>query len=449
MTPIPPRPPVITKAKTDGLLEQIDSHGVSRRQFVKVLGSTLAATSMGAALAACGSSSQAATGGSAAAASDGKVAIINFSLVGDYSVEWNQGAIAAAKQLGLKQASFNGNADASTQQNEFEQAITQGTNAIFTLPVDGGLVPTLARQANQEKVFFASAWSTQAWFTPWDSGEYYTEFLIDDEIPAVAATTEVLAKAIGGEGTVVRVGGFPNDSTELLRLAGFKQGLANYPKIKFAAQLYGQYAPQPSEQAAASLLSKYPDTVGISAVNDDAATGVIAAIRAAGKVPGKDIFVIGTNGSVQGIKNVRDGIQLASTGNVPAYPSYQITANFYDHLRGWRPQPAERQFGWKAEILTKENVGPYYDRYVAGPIDKQFSAKLLSRTLSPKTWDWQFEAYPIEDLDSLFVSQPKPAGYQYPAAYLKAKADGSFDQIAQLWKEHYKIPVLGPGPFAA
>jgi ribose transport system substrate-binding protein len=247
----------------------------------------------------------------------------------------------------------------------------------------------------------------------------------------------------------VRVGGFPNDSTELLRLAGFKQGLAKYPKIKFAAQLYGQYAPQPSEQAAASLLSKYPDTVGIAAINDDAATGVIAAIKAAGKVPGKDIFVIGTNGSVQGIKNVRDGIQLASTGNVPAYPSYQITANFYDHLRGWRPQAAERQFGWKAVILTKENVGPYYDRYVAGPIDKQFSAKLLSRTLSPTTWDWQFEAYPLEDLEALFISQPKPAGYTYPAAYLKAKADGSFDQVALLWKEHYKIPVLGPGPFAA
>ena len=385
------------------------------------------------------------------AASDGKIAIINYALIGDYGVEWDKGAQAAADQLGLKSVHFDGRGDPAVQQDSFNQALTQGVKGTYILAADGGLVPTLAKSANDNEMHFAVAWTTQPWHTPWDSGPYYTEFIIADEQWATAETADLLFKAIGGEGTVVRIAGTPGaDVTGGLRKAGFLDALANYPKVKFAGELDGKYDPQVSQEATASLLSKYPDTVGIAAINDDAAVGAIAAIRAAGKEPGKDIFVIGTNGSAQGVKNVRDGFQLATTGNVPSYASYQITVNLFDHLNGWKPDEAERMFTWKSVILTRDNVDPYLARYVDAPIEKQFSAPHLSRTLHPDDWDLQFEAYPIDDIDKLFENaQRKPDGYEYPAAYTKAKDEGAFDKIRQLYADHYKIDVLGPSPVAS
>src|SRR4051812_16233847 len=132
---------LIDRRKADEIAERLDMHGIGRRQFLKVLGATVGAAAAGNILAACGGGGG---GGTAAAASDGKIAILNYSLVGDYSVQWNEGAAAAAKQLGMSFTSYDGKGDAGTQQNEFNQAFTKGIDSVFILAADGGLVKTLA-----------------------------------------------------------------------------------------------------------------------------------------------------------------------------------------------------------------------------------------------------------------------------------------------------------------
>lgn len=435
----------------DTMMEELDSHGMSRRRFLKLLGGTMALTATGSILAACGSESgsgSASTGG-AAVATDGKIALINPFLVGDYATEWNEAAITASRELGLGSTTFDGRGDAAVQRDQFNQALTQGVKGVYILANDPGLVPNLAKSANDNETFFAAAWGIQSWFTPWDSGPYFTEFILADEWVSTAEATEALLAKVNHQGKVARVGGFPggNDVTEGWRKNGFLEVVNKYPDVEFVDEVYGRYDPQTSQEVAGGLLSKHPDLVAIAAINDDAALGVIAAIKAAGKTPGKDIFIIGANGSKQGVHNIKDGLQVATTGNVPSYASYQIVTNLYDHLNGWTPDEAERLFTWRPVTVTSDNVDQYLARYVDNPIDRQFSAKLLSRTLSPDDWDLQFEAYPIDSIDRLFVDQDKPSGYAYPAAYEKAKADGGFERIRALYKEHYKVPVLGPSPF--
>ncbi len=41
---------------------------------------------------------------------------------------------------------------------------------------------------------------------------------------------------------------------------------------------------------------------------------------------------------------------------------------------------------------------------------------------------------------------PKPKGFEYPEAYLKAQRNGDFDRIRALYKDHYRTPVLGSVP---
>lgn len=433
----------------DSVLDRLDTYGLGRRQFIKLLVGSAAAVAAGGTLAAVGRHE---TRAGSVAYTDGQFALLNWSSTGDYQVQWANAYRAAAEQLGYKPVVLDGKSDAAVQSNQFNQLLTQKTTAIFVGLNDAGALPTLAQDANRNGVLFQAAWNAPAWYTPWDSDQYgsnFNSFLIPDEYESVGKAVDVLAQHIGEQGTIVRVGGYyPSiDGTEVQRRLAVYDTLKKYPKINFAGELHAKYDADLSQRATTSLLTRFPDTVGIVAVNDDAATGVVAGIEASGKVPGKDVFVVGANGSTAGIERVLAGRQLATTGNVPAYPSFVSIAQFHDRLRGWKPEPAERMYGWHAEIITKDNVEKFKARYVDQPIGHSFDIKLLSRTEHPNDFDLQFDAYPIEDLDKVWPGIPKPDGFHYPAAYLAAKRSGDFDRIRALYRDHYRYPVLGPSPY--
>ncbi|MEH3131509.1 MAG: sugar ABC transporter substrate-binding protein [Mycolicibacterium neoaurum] len=434
----------------DSVLEKLDTYGLGRRQFVKLLAGSTAALASAGALTAVGRR-DAARGG-AVAYTDGQIALLNWSSTGDYQVQWGKAFQEAATQLGYKSVVLDGKSDAAVQSNQFNQLLTQKTTAIFVGLNDPGSLPTLAHDANDRGVLFQAAWNSPAWYTPWHSDRYgdkYNSFLMPDEYLSVSKAVDVLAKQINEEGTVVRVGGYyPSiDGLEVQRRLAVHHTLKKYPKITFAGELHAKYDADLSQRAAASLLARYPDTVGIVAVNDDAATGVVAGIEAAGKVPGKDVFVVGANGSTAGIDRIVQGTQLVTTGNVPAYPSFVTLAQFHDRLNGWKPEAAERFYGWHAEIITAENVGAFKARYVDGPIAESFDVRLLSRTEHPTDFDLQFDGYPVEDLETIWPGLPKPEGFEYPESYLNAKRNGDFERIRALYKDHYRTPVLGPSPY--
>lgn len=434
----------------DPILERLDTYGLGRRQFVKLLAGSAAALTTAGALTAVGRSD--ATRSGAVAYTDGQFALLNWSSTGDYQVQWGKAFQDAASQLGYQSVVLDGKNDAAVQSNQFNQLLTQKTTAIFVGLNDAGALPTLAHDANDRGVLFQAAWNAPAWYTPWHSdadGDKYNSFLMPDEYVSVGKAVDVLAKQIGEEGTIVRVGGYhPSiDGCEVQRRLAVHDTLKKYPKITFAGELHAKYDADLSQRAAASLLARYPDTRGIVAVNDDAATGVVAGIEAAGKVPGKDVFVVGANGSTAGIERIVTGTQLATTGNVPAYPSFLTLAQFYDRLQGWKPEAAERFYGWHAEIITAENVQKFKARYVDGPIAESFDVRLLSRTLHPNDFDLQFHGYPVEDLETIWPGVPKPPGFEYPESYLRAQRHGDFDRIRALYQEHYRTPVLAPSPY--
>ncbi|MEH3141839.1 MAG: sugar ABC transporter substrate-binding protein [Mycobacterium kyogaense] len=434
----------------DPVLERLDTYGLGRRQFVKLLAGSAAALTAAGALTAVGRRSEAR--GDAVAYTDGQFALLNWSATGDYQVQWAKAYQEAAAQLGYKSVVLDGKSDAAVQSNQFNQLLTQKTTAIFVGLNDPGALPTMAHDSNGGGVLFQAAWNSPAWYTPWHSdadGNKYNTFLMPDEYVAVGKAVDVLARTIGEEGTIVRVGGYyPSiDGCEVQRRLAVHDTLKKYPKITFAGELHAKYDADLSQRAAAALLARYPDTRGIVAVNDDAATGVVAGIEAAGKVPGKDVFVVGANGSTAGIDRIVKGTQLVTTGNVPAYPSFFTVAQFHDRLNGWKPDAAERFYGWHAEIITADNVQAFKSRYVDGPIGESFDVKLLSRVEHPHDFDLQFAGYPVEDLETIWPGVPKPEGFQFPEAYLTAQRNGDFDRVRALYEDHYRTPVLGPSPY--
>jgi ribose transport system substrate-binding protein len=111
-----------------------------------------------------------------------------------------------------------------------------------------------------------------------------------------------------------------------------------------------------------ALLQKYPNLRGVVAYNDDSALGAIAAIKAAGKKPGKDILIVSRNGAPAAIAAVRKG-DLFATCDI-GIPTLGITLGnaVRDHLAGKRsyqrtakitPPPAAKC------IVNKQNVAKY------------------------------------------------------------------------------------------
>ncbi|MBP3656960.1 MAG: substrate-binding domain-containing protein, partial [Clostridia bacterium] len=77
------------------------------------------------------------------------------------------------------------------------------------------------------------------------------------------------------------------------RTAGINEVFANHPNFKVIASQTGNFTRAEGQAVMESFLKAHEDIDVLLAENDDMALGAIDAIKAAGKVPGKDIIIVG------------------------------------------------------------------------------------------------------------------------------------------------------------
>src|SRR5690606_21995494 len=88
---------------------------------------------------------------------------------------------------------------------------------------------------------------------------------------------------------------------------GFDEAIAKNDKFQIVASQSGDFARDKGRQVAESLLQAHPDADVIYAHNDEMAMGAIAALEAAGKTPGKDVWVLSIDGGKEAVQAVVDG----------------------------------------------------------------------------------------------------------------------------------------------
>jgi ABC-type sugar transport system substrate-binding protein len=102
---------------------------------------------------------------------------------------------------------------------------------------------------------------------------------------------------------------------------------AKYHNIKIIATGVYNFDPAQARTYTKSLLQTHPDVDVIGSDGDLGAEGTIAAIKDAGKTPGKDIFVTGGAISNQGAALIRSGQMFGSTCLMPATEA-KVSAKF-------------------------------------------------------------------------------------------------------------------------
>jgi ribose transport system substrate-binding protein len=253
-------------------------------------------------LAACGRGGDTADGGG------GQTVYLALSTLSNpFFVQLRDGAQAEADALGLTLEVRDAQDDAITQTNQLNNALSTEDAAVIVNPVDSNAavpgvtalldagIPVIAvdREVTDVEV---------------------TSFVSSDNVQGGTLAAEALAQAIGETGDVVVLQGVAGSSASRERGRGFDEGIAAFPNIKVVAKQTANFDRADGLDVATNLLQANPSVVGIFAENDEMALG---AIEALGARAGVDVFVVGFDGTENGLSSIGNGTMAASIAQQP------------------------------------------------------------------------------------------------------------------------------------
>jgi len=187
-------------------------------------------------------------------------------------------AALGIKVIGVTDAKF----DANTQVSDIQTLLAKKPSIIVSIPVDPVATAKAYKQAAAAGVKLVFMDNVPSGMT---AGKDYISDVSADNFGNGVVSARLLAKQLGGKGTVGLVFHQADFFVTHQRYAGFKATIAKYPGIKIVSEkgIPGPNFAAQAQTAASAMLTRYPDLTAIWAVWDVPATGVIAAAKSAGR----------------------------------------------------------------------------------------------------------------------------------------------------------------------
>src|SRR3954466_10071897 len=289
-------------------------HMKSRSKVPRALAvaAALSATAFG--VAACGSnddnssSTAASTGAAKSAAKAGKVAVLLPDTKS--SVRWETAdrplLEQAFKAAGVPVEIQNAQGDKSTQQQQAEQAITNGAKIILLTNLDSGSGAAIENQAAAKGVKVID----YDRLTLKGKANYYVSF---DNVKVGELQGQGLAKCLGSSGKprIAELNGSPDDNNATLFAKGYNSVLEPLYSGGKATKVADQSVPDWDNQQALTIfeqmLQKTNNKIdGVLAANDGLGNAAISALK---QRKLKQIPVTGQDATLQGIQNIVAGDQ--------------------------------------------------------------------------------------------------------------------------------------------
>jgi galactofuranose transport system substrate-binding protein len=142
-----------------------------------------------------------------------------------------------------------------------------------------------------------------------DDTTLYKTFLGSDFVEEGRKAGDWMVANSNGPTNVVELQGTTGAAPAIDRKKGFEEKIAAKPDIKVVASQTGDFTRSGGKQVMEAFLKSTPDIDVVYAHNDDMGLGAIEAIKAAGKVPGKDIKIITVDA-------VKDGMTALANGEI-------------------------------------------------------------------------------------------------------------------------------------
>jgi galactofuranose transport system substrate-binding protein len=222
-----------------------------------------------------------------------------------------------AKKQGFKLTVTDANNSQSKQIEDIKGLIAQKPDALFVAPITEQLA-NVVRDAGKAgiPVFLLDRDVTHSVARP---GKDFVTVIQSDFIQEGKRAAVAMAHATGGNAKIIELEGTTGASPAIDRKKGFDNAIKACPGMKILVSQDADFTRAKGQSVAETLLQSHPDATAIYAHNDEMALGAIAAIKAMGKVPGKDIKVVSIDGERDGLKAVAAGTLYATVECNPRF----------------------------------------------------------------------------------------------------------------------------------
>ena len=147
----------------------------------------------------------------------------------------------------------------------------------------------------------------------------YVTFIGSDFIQQGKRVADWLIKATGGKAKIIELEGTTGASPAINRKKGFDDEIKTAPGMQILASQDGDFNRDTGRKVMATLLQAHPDVTAVYAHNDEMAIGAIAALKAAGRHPGKDVTVVSIDGEKDALNAIISGEEGTSVQSSPFF----------------------------------------------------------------------------------------------------------------------------------
>jgi len=252
-------------------------------------------------------------GGQAAYAKDLKIGFSQVTLQSPFYVQLKNGAEAAAAASGDTLVFLDANGDVSKQNNDIQDLITQGVNAIIINPVNPDAVaPSLDAAA-------AAGIPVITVDRPVRGGTVAAHVGRDNKAMGKLVGEAVVAKlkADGiSDAKIIEIQGDAGGAVMMDRRDGFHDAIKDSGH-KIVEGPYAEYIRANAVTAMQDLLQAHPDVKVIYAHNDDMALGAMQVLKENNR---DDVLVAGVDGLSEALQTMSSGGKYVATAlNDPQY----------------------------------------------------------------------------------------------------------------------------------
>jgi ABC-type sugar transport system substrate-binding protein len=261
----------------------------------------------------------------------------------------------AAKQ-GIQLTVTDANNDQAKQIADIKGLIAQKPDALFIAPITEQIANVIKDAgAAGIPVFLLDRDVDHSVAVP---GQDFVTVIQSDFIQEGKRAAVQMAKATGGNAKIIELEGTTGASPAIDRKKGFDDAIKQCSGMKVVVSQDADFTRAKGQSVAETLLQSHPDATAIYAHNDEMALGAIAAVKAIGKVPGKDIQVVTVDGERDGLKAVAAGDLYATVECNPRFgPSAFQTLK--DYAAG---KPVPTLIVNSDQLFTKDNASDNVDK---------------------------------------------------------------------------------------
>ncbi|UPR58777.1 ribose ABC transporter substrate-binding protein RbsB [Vibrio sp. ED004] len=233
------------------------------------------------------------------------MAIVLSTLNNPFFVTMKDGAEAKAEELGYKLIVLDSQNDPSKELSNIEDLTIRAVKAILINPTDSDAVSNAIRMANRSNIPVLTLDRGAS------RGDVVSHIASDNVIGGEMAGHFIMEK-VGEKAKVIQLEGIAGTSAARERGEGFMNAV-NGSDLELLASQPADFDRTKGLNVMENLLAANPDVQAVFAQNDEMALGALRAVQASGK----EVMIVGFDGTDDGIAAVNRGLLGATVAQQP------------------------------------------------------------------------------------------------------------------------------------